>query len=292
MRKRHNKISGQFSARLVEMLESPAWRVLSLSARRLLDRIEIELAHHGGNDNGKLPVTFDHFVEYGMHRHAVAPAMREAIALGFLVVTEAGRAGNAEYRSANKFRLTYRDAHGIPGDGSHEWRLITSLAEAEATAKIARKAKPPKKTKNQCRKAPAFSDQNRHRNLVTPVTITGTKRVAENITTSISRDILSVPRVHQVLPSGSAAGTGQAEIDTKLPACLPPSSTVSADASDIARVDLLHARIASKLGEMGWEILQTITCDELNRLMTLECSGQLEGEILELVRHQHGRRSA
>src|SRR5258708_4857205 len=101
-----NKISGQFSAHLVEMLESPAYRTLSLSARRVLDRIEIELAHHGGEDNGKLPITFDQFQEYGMDRHAIAPGIREAVALGFLDITEKGRAGNAEHRAPNLFRLT------------------------------------------------------------------------------------------------------------------------------------------------------------------------------------------
>ena len=35
------------------MMASPAFRVLSLSARRVLDRLEIELAHHGGQDNGE-----------------------------------------------------------------------------------------------------------------------------------------------------------------------------------------------------------------------------------------------
>jgi hypothetical protein len=37
-RKRSNSIPGQFSARLIEMLESPAWRALSLSAHRVIDR--------------------------------------------------------------------------------------------------------------------------------------------------------------------------------------------------------------------------------------------------------------
>jgi hypothetical protein len=85
-----------------------AYRVLSLCARRVIDRVEIEHANHGGNENGKLPVTFDHFVEYGIHRHSVAPGMREAVALGFLEITQKGRAGNAEHRSPNFFRLTYR----------------------------------------------------------------------------------------------------------------------------------------------------------------------------------------
>ena len=46
---RRYRISGQFAWRLIEMLLSPAWRVLNLSERRALDRIEIELAAHAGD---------------------------------------------------------------------------------------------------------------------------------------------------------------------------------------------------------------------------------------------------
>ena len=61
-----NTISGQFAPRLIEMLRSPAYRALSLSARRILDRIEIEFANHGGRDNGKLPVTYQNFKDFGI----------------------------------------------------------------------------------------------------------------------------------------------------------------------------------------------------------------------------------
>jgi hypothetical protein len=67
--KRRNSINGQFAARRIEMLESPAYRVLSRSAHMVLARIEIELGHHGGNDNGRLPVTTENFVEYGSTAH-------------------------------------------------------------------------------------------------------------------------------------------------------------------------------------------------------------------------------
>src|SRR5262249_51825691 len=107
MRRRRTEIGEQFSARVIRMLESPAYRALSLSAHRVLSRIEVELGHHGGSDNGKLPVTYNDFVAYGVDRHAIGAAIREAVALGFLEVTEQGRAGNAEFRSPNKFRLTY-----------------------------------------------------------------------------------------------------------------------------------------------------------------------------------------
>src|SRR5262245_23034879 len=102
--KKVNKISGQFSARLIEMLESPAFAALNLQEHRLLARIEIELAHHGGNDNGELPVTKEHFVEYGIHNDYVAPSIRVCEALGFIRVRH-GRGGNAEHRVPNKFFL-------------------------------------------------------------------------------------------------------------------------------------------------------------------------------------------
>ncbi len=106
-RRRQTRIAGQWIAHRVDMLRSPAWRVLSLSARRVLDRIEIEHASHGGAENGRLPVTYDDFHLYGIHRHAIGPAIREVVALGFVEITEAGRAGNAEFRKPNVFRLTF-----------------------------------------------------------------------------------------------------------------------------------------------------------------------------------------
>src|SRR5262249_39910731 len=89
----------QFEGRPVRMLESPAYRVLTLSGHRILSRVEIDFGRHAGLDNGQLVVTYEQFVDYGMDRGAIAPAIRECVALGFLEVTEWGRAGNAEHRS-------------------------------------------------------------------------------------------------------------------------------------------------------------------------------------------------
>jgi hypothetical protein len=139
--KRRNAISGQFAARPIEMLESPAYRALSLSAHMVISRIEIELAHHGGNDNGQLPVTVDQFVEYGMHRSSVAPAIRETEALGFIAV-QRGRGGNADYRQPNKFYLTFSNWRGSKAEPpSHDWKRIKSMEEAERIAREARAAK-------------------------------------------------------------------------------------------------------------------------------------------------------
>jgi hypothetical protein len=164
-RTRRTAIGGQFAPRLIEMLESPAYRALSLSAHRVLARIEIEFAHHGGTMNGKLPVTYDDFEKYGIHRHAIGSAIREVVALGFVEITEPGRAGNAEWRTPSKYRLTYRAADGLPSnDGcSHEWRKIKEQHEAELTAKMAREARP-EKTKLQWRKTPVFGGEKRTEN--------------------------------------------------------------------------------------------------------------------------------
>ena len=141
--KRRSRISGQFSARLIEMLEAPGYRVLSRSAHMVISRIEIELASHGGNDNGRLPVTTEDFVAYGMHRTSVASALRESEALGFIRITERGRGGNAEHRTPNKFFLTFaqgRDSRASPP--THDWRRTKTMEEAEQIANEARAAKP------------------------------------------------------------------------------------------------------------------------------------------------------
>jgi hypothetical protein len=185
MIKRRNSIDGQFAAHTIEMIKSPAWSVLSLSARRVLDRIEIEHADHGGNDNGRLPVTYDDFERYGIHRHSIKAALREIVALGFAEITERGRAGNAEFRSPHKFRLTYFHVGRAPP--TNEWQRIKTDEEAHARAKAARRDAP-QKTKVQWRKTPNLSGGNRHRKRQFHSAETATTRLsADSTTTSISR---------------------------------------------------------------------------------------------------------
>jgi hypothetical protein len=139
---RDTSYSGQFAGRLCRMLESPAYKVLSLAAHRVLARLEIELMRHGGNENGRLTVTYRQFEDYGVHKDSVAAAIRETVALGFVEVTERGCAGNAGYGKANQYRLTYRAAEGHPADGSHEWQRIKAVEDALAIQKASRRPPP------------------------------------------------------------------------------------------------------------------------------------------------------
>ena len=138
-KQRSKGFTGQWAGRLIEMLESPAYRALSLSGHRVLARVEIELAHHGGQDNGRLPVAYDDFKAYGIPRMSAAAGIRECVALGFIEVTEPGRAGNAEYRRPTLFRLTYRPVGRAAA--TEEWQRIKTDEEAHAKAQHARAQK-------------------------------------------------------------------------------------------------------------------------------------------------------
>jgi hypothetical protein len=182
--KRKNKIAGQFSWQLIEMLESPAWRVLSQSARRVLDRIEIELARHAGTDNGALVVTYIDFEQYGISRHCIWPAIQEVAALGFVEVTEVGRGGAAaEFRRPNKFRLTWLPTDNAPP--TDEWRRIQTLEQAQEIARRARGSAAVKKQKPPPKSAPK-SVQNLHLKAENPGAESALRGTAESAPLSIS----------------------------------------------------------------------------------------------------------
>jgi hypothetical protein len=141
---RRNKFEGQFAGRLRAMLESPAYRVLTLAAHRLLSRIEIELCKQAGENNSKLIVTYEQFIEYGIHKDAIAPAIREVEALGF-VEAEHGQAGNREYHWPSTYRLTY---HSVGrAKPTHEWKRFDTIEKAKASARAARGPAPRRKQK-------------------------------------------------------------------------------------------------------------------------------------------------
>ncbi len=137
-RRRNTPITGQWSARSIDMQRSCAWRALSRAAHQYLSRIEIELADHGGNDIDELPVTFNDFETYGINRHQIGPALAELEALGFIAFAERGVAARAaDNRRSNKFRLLTRpwEKKGAP----RYWERFKTLDEAEAAADEARR---------------------------------------------------------------------------------------------------------------------------------------------------------
>jgi hypothetical protein len=135
--KRRSKIGESWISYPYSMVASPAFQALSLGAIRVMHRVEMEHMEHGGAENGRLQVTYDQFEDYGVHRHAIGPAIRELEALGFIEITAKGCAGNENHRRANRFRLTYVNMKSRE-QPTHEWRGIATIEDAAGLAGQAR----------------------------------------------------------------------------------------------------------------------------------------------------------
>ena len=136
-RKRRTKIEGQWVAYTREMIESPAYRELSLQARKILRRLEIEHCSHGGAENGRLPCTYDDFVRYGCWRNGIPRGLIEVVALGFVEVTSVGKRPYGDIPGqASKYRLTYLPTHDSAAP-TNEWKNIELDDAAEEAARTA-----------------------------------------------------------------------------------------------------------------------------------------------------------
>jgi hypothetical protein len=94
-----------------DILASPAWRAMSINARRVLDRIMLEHMAHGGTENGNLLVTHRQFIEAGVSRDYVADAIDELEHLRLIRITVRGRGGIGSHH-ANRFLLTWMPERG------------------------------------------------------------------------------------------------------------------------------------------------------------------------------------
>lgn len=113
---------GGWMAETRDFLESSAYRTLSTNARRALDRLKIEHIGHGRTHNGKLIVTHDQFISYGVTPEYVGDALDELVFKGLLKLTR-GRAGNGTAHP-NVFRLTF-DGDFEGASATNEWRRFT-----------------------------------------------------------------------------------------------------------------------------------------------------------------------
>ena len=92
-----------------ELLESDAWRSLSINARRVVDFLMIEHLRHGGRENGNLKAPKHQLVASGIGTHQVTAAIRETEERGLV---ECHRHG---MRVASTYALTWlRHRDGSP----------------------------------------------------------------------------------------------------------------------------------------------------------------------------------
>ena len=112
---------------------------------------------HGGAENGKLPVTYRDFEEWGVHCNTVAGAIRALAALGLVEITRRGYSGAVDRRAPNWYRLTYVQAWDADDTGTHEYLKIESVEAAEAIAEAARKGADPRNVERSKRNSTALT---------------------------------------------------------------------------------------------------------------------------------------
>ena len=139
---RANSIGGNWVFHKLEMRESPAWRHLPDHARRFLDALEVEHMRHGGADNGNLVQTYTQLEARGIPDKAIALAIRQAIALGFVRITGQGQRSAAHMRAPSLYELTYVKGKNKPvEDAPNLWRNITTDDAARAAVERAKTGK-------------------------------------------------------------------------------------------------------------------------------------------------------
>jgi hypothetical protein len=118
-----------------ELLESAAMRSLSVNGRRVLDRIRLEHMAHAGLENGRLKVTWDDFVKFGVGRRFIAGALTEVIVAGIVAITQPGRkAWGRDPGDPTQYRLTYLPV-AEPGDfrpPTNEWKSFNAAKATKA----------------------------------------------------------------------------------------------------------------------------------------------------------------
>jgi hypothetical protein len=100
----------------LKVMGSPAWCGLSLSAKRIMDRLLIENYRHHRMNNGRLRVSYEQFRGHGVALCCIATALRKLVKAGLLAITKGAR--EDERQGPNLYRLTFLGTI----DGPATWR--------------------------------------------------------------------------------------------------------------------------------------------------------------------------
>ena len=105
-----------------ELINSLSWRSMSINCQKLVNRLILEHCNHGGYENGHLICTYKDFVDYGLTRNNIRPAIEEAQALG-LVKHQRGERVFAK-NQPNSYTLTfYATENKYPP--TNDWKKLT-----------------------------------------------------------------------------------------------------------------------------------------------------------------------
>ena len=117
------KLNGQWIPHSVALLR--VLRELSLTARRIIDTLEIEHCRHGGRENGKLLCPYRSFRIFGLTSGSrISEAIQELKAAKLIEIVRPGRRSYADLRTPTLYRLTYlhtfENARWV--EATHDWK--------------------------------------------------------------------------------------------------------------------------------------------------------------------------
>jgi hypothetical protein len=122
-----------------EMLRSPAFRALSYSALRILNRLDIEHMDNAGRENGNLVCTYQDFVDYGVSMGSIKTALSQLTALGFIEIEVTGRRSSGGTKIPSSYRLTYLPKGGVDAKPTDEWARKDEQTVANLLARLGMK---------------------------------------------------------------------------------------------------------------------------------------------------------
>ncbi len=113
------------------MLQSEAWRQLTINARRLIDFLMLEHMAHAGTENGNLKAPYSQLVAFGMSRRLIKAAIDHVQRLGFVDVVRGGRILSED--KASLYRLTWLPTRdGEPA--TNRWKFVSTMLEKNQIA--------------------------------------------------------------------------------------------------------------------------------------------------------------
>jgi hypothetical protein len=114
----------------LDTLEHPAYRALSINARRILDRLTIELHRCGGVENGALRVLHADFVAFGVTRQYIAAAVDELETAGLIWSTREPQKHPLLPAARRYGLIAYKPEHRKDQSGAFAWVHLDVLESA------------------------------------------------------------------------------------------------------------------------------------------------------------------
>lgn len=140
-KKRNRMVKGHFTPLPASLFASTGWQALSATALRLFGFMAgADSDVHSGD--GRFGFTYEDFVDRGIHRHAIAPALRELEEAGIIKRVLKGHGGEKANNSSMSFyRLTTYAADGpqafLEPLTREEWLIRLAKARAAKDMKHA-----------------------------------------------------------------------------------------------------------------------------------------------------------